>query len=100
MIDDVAALSDGSVPLVSLEDLAADPHGVFRHFRARVPVIRRSDDMLVVLRACDVRQLSTDHRVRQSETEFIRSLGIDDGPLFRLFAEGMLTSNGDAHRDR
>lgn len=100
MIQDVSTLSDVSAPLVSLEDLAADPHGVFRHFRARVPFIRRSDGMLVVLRACDVRQLSTDHRVRQTETDYIRSIGIEDGPLFRLFAEGMLTSNGEVHRNR
>lgn len=100
MIDDISALSDVSAPFVSLDDLSADPHGVFRTFRHRVPFIRRSDDMLVVLRAGDVRQLATDHRVRQTETEFIRSLGIADGPLFRLFDEGMLTSNGDVHRNR
>ncbi|MGI3903127.1 MAG: cytochrome P450 [Janthinobacterium lividum] len=100
MIEVSNALSDVSAPLVSLEDLAADPHGVYRYFRQRVPFIRRSDDMLVVLRAGDVRQLSTDHRVRQTETEFIRSLGVEDGPLFRVFEEGMLTSNGDVHRNR
>ncbi|MGI3902118.1 MAG: cytochrome P450 [Janthinobacterium lividum] len=100
MIEDPSTLSGVSVPLVSLENLAADPHGVFRYFRTRVPFIRRSDGMLVVLRASDVRQLSTDHRLRQTETDYIRSLGIQDGPLFRLFDEGMLTSNGDVHRHR
>ncbi len=100
MIDEVPALSDGSAPIVSLEDLAADPHGVFRFYRSRVPVIRRSDDTLVVLRAGDVRRLATDHRVRQTETDYVRARGVADGPLLRLFAEGMLTANGDVHRDR
>jgi cytochrome P450 family 103 len=100
MNEAVIPLSDLSAPVVSVADLAADPHGVYRFYRARVPVIRRSDDMLVVLRAGDVRQLATDHRVRQTETEYVRSLGVENGPLFRLFDEGMLTSNGDVHRNR
>ena len=96
----ISVLYEIEPPTISIEDLEADPHGVFRRFRPLYPFIRRPDGALLLLRATDIRQLVSDPRVRQPETEFVRLRGVVDGPLLTLFQEGMLTSNGAAHRSR
>ncbi|MEJ0094634.1 MAG: cytochrome P450 [Methylocella sp.] len=87
--------------IIPTEELENDPHAIFGHYRPLVPIIKRSNDGVdLVLRASDIRELITDHRVRQGETEIPEFLGIMDGPLFDLFKYGMLTSNGSDHRRR
>lgn len=46
------------------------------------------------------RSVFKDARTRQFETEILRARGITEGPLFDLFANGVLASNGEAHRRR
>jgi cytochrome P450 len=86
--------------IVSVEELESDPHTIFRHYRPLAPFITRDDGVNVIIRASDVRQLLTDPRTRQAETEVPHLLGIADGPLFDIFKYGMLTSNGSDHRRR
>ena len=88
------------VPLVTVAELEADPHGAFRRYRPRTPVILREGSGYLVLRAADVERLSRDPRMRQSETELPRRYGIEEGDLFDLFRLGMLNSNGAEHRRR
>jgi cytochrome P450 len=87
--------------VVSSAELEADPHGVFRRWRAEVPVIEREDGACIVLRAADVDQLLTDPRTRQIEgADYARMRGVPPGPLFELLAGSLLMSNGQAHRRR
>jgi len=92
--------SSSTVPLLSLHDLEADPHGVYRRYRPTTAAIAREGGGLIVLRAHDVERLMRDPRVRQTETELLDQRNITDGALRELFELGMLTSNGDAHRSR
>jgi cytochrome P450 family 103 len=85
---------------LSIAELEADPHGVFRRYRAATPFIMREDGSFIVLRSKDVEQLVKDPRLRQGETEFPRLRGITEGVLFDFFESGMLTSNGEVHRRR
>lgn len=87
-------------PVVSVKDLEADPHGLFRRYRAAVPVIMREDGSFLVLRARDSERLLSDRRLRQAETEFSVMRGITEGVLFAIFEHGMLTSNGVVHQRR
>lgn len=89
-----------TVPVLSVQDLEADPHGIYRQHRPNTPVIAREGGSLIVLRAHDVERLMRDPRVRQTETELLDLRNIKDGALRELFELGMLTSNGDAHRSR
>jgi len=88
-------------PLLSIAELDADPHGVFRHHRALMPFILHESGSYFVLRAKDVETLMRDDpRTRQSEVEYPVMLGITEGTLFDFFTEGMLTSNGVVHQRR
>jgi hypothetical protein len=39
------------IPVLSVAELEADPHGILRHYRLRLPFIRRSDGAYLILRA-------------------------------------------------
>jgi cytochrome P450 len=90
----------GNPVTLSIAELEADPHGVFRRYRPVTPFILREDGSYMILRATDVEQLLKDPRMRQSETEFPRLRGITEGALYDFFEQGMLTSNGEIHRRR
>ncbi|MGI4952772.1 MAG: cytochrome P450 [Janthinobacterium lividum] len=94
------SVATSPVPLLSLHDLEADPHGVFRRYRPVTPAITREGGGLIVLRAHDVERLMRDPRVRQAETDMLDQRGVTDGALRELFEYGMLSSNGEAHRRR
>ena len=101
MYDERSTAASAEPVIVAIEDLESEPHAVFGRYRPLVPFITRNNDGVdIVLRAGDVRQLITDHRMRQSEMEFPALVGIADGPLFDLFKYGMLSSNGSDHRRR
>ncbi|MGX1227957.1 cytochrome P450 [Bradyrhizobium japonicum] len=84
------------VPSVSVEELEADPHGVFRRYRANTPLIERQG-AFVVLRAMDVERLFKDPRLGQPRTEFLNRLGITEGALFDLFALSMVGADEETH---
>lgn len=93
--------STGRPPFVSSSELEKDPHAVFRHWRAKTPVIQREDGACLVLRAADVEALLTDLRTRQIDGAlYSRIRGVPPGPLQDLLIGSLLMSEGDAHRRR
>jgi cytochrome P450 len=93
-----AATAD--LPVVTAEQLDADPHGIFRLYRRTHPVIAHAAGGYFVLRLADVERLSKDPRARASETAFPEMHGVTEGAMFDAFRYGMLTANGEAHRRR
>ncbi|WP_454719049.1 cytochrome P450 [Caulobacter segnis] len=88
-------------PLVRAAELERDPHAVFRHWRAKAPVIQREDGACLVLRAADVEALLTDPRTRQIDGAlYTRIRGVPPGPLQDLLVESLLMSEGERHRRR
>jgi cytochrome P450 family 103 len=85
---------------LTIKQFDADPHGVLRHHRALGPLVRHELGSYFVLRANDIERLATDPRLRAPETEFAEMVGITGGTLLDMFKQGMLTSNGEAHRRR
>lgn len=92
-------LPDG-VPTLTVAELEADPHGTFRTWRPRLPVVGHEVAGFVVLRAGDVDRLMRDARAQATETLYPKTRGIPEGRLFDIFAHGMLTANGAVHRRR
>jgi cytochrome P450 family 103 len=91
---------NNTVVTLSIEELEADPHGVFRRYRALTPFVAHEAGGYLVLRSGDVERLIKDPRTRQTETEYPEMRGITDGTLFDDFKYGMLTSNDAVHRRR
>ncbi|MEY9523999.1 cytochrome P450 [Bradyrhizobium japonicum] len=99
--DDRAALAAvEDLPLLRAADLDADPHGMFRRYRAAYPFVRHEAGGYLVLRHADIERLSNDSRIAASETAYPELFGVTEGALFDLFKEGMLTANGAVHRRR
>src|SRR5260370_37882569 len=88
------------LPVLSVEELEADPHGVFRRYRSTHPVVAHEKGGYLVLRYADVERLTKDPRVRSTETAFPEMQGVTEGSLFDTFRYGMLTANGDVHHRR
>ena len=89
-----------ALPLLTTEQLDADPHGIFRLYRRAHSLVAHEAGGYLVLRLADVERLSKDPRARASETAFPEMHSVTDGALFDIFRFGMLTANGDAHRRR
>jgi hypothetical protein len=89
-----------AVPTLTMAELDADPHGVFRAWRPRLPFIKSEIGGFLVLRANDVEQLMRDPRIQATETLSAEARQISKGALFDIFAQGMLTANGAVHRRR
>ncbi|WP_419760313.1 cytochrome P450 [Acidisoma sp.] len=87
-------------PVLTVAELEADPHGVFRRYRPLTPLIERENLGVIVLRASHIEALTRDDRIRQNELELLEQRGVTDGALFDLFQFSMVTSNGSAHRRR
>ncbi|MFN7293322.1 MAG: cytochrome P450 [Lysobacteraceae bacterium] len=84
--------------------LWTDPHGVIRALRAKTPVwCRHYGNAAFGVKAYSIfsHELSeaaaVDPRTRQFELEPLLFNGVTDGPLFELYANGMLASNGETH---
>jgi cytochrome P450 family 103 len=88
------------IPTLTVAELEADPHGVFRAWRPRLPFIGHEVAGILVLRARDVDRLMRDPRAQATETLYPETRGIPEGRLFDIFAHGMLTANGAVHRRR
>jgi cytochrome P450 len=99
--DPAAALAVAQdLPVLKVADLDADPHGIFRKYRAVYPFVRHETGAYIVLRHADVERLGRDPRAAASETALPEMRGITDGALFEFFQQGMLTANGAVHRRR
>lgn len=88
------------VPILTIAELEADPHGVFRRHRAHTPVISTEKGITIVLRAADVERLMRDPSLLASGTRLVEMQGVTGGALFDMFHYGMLTANGTEHRRR
>jgi cytochrome P450 len=89
-----------SLPVLTLKELDADPHGVFRKYRKDHAVVLHETGGYFVLRSSDVDRLAKDPHVGPSGTSFPEALGISSGAIFDLFTFSMITADGDAHRRR
>jgi cytochrome P450 family 103 len=87
-------------PALSITELDADPHGVFRRYRHLTPLLKRERAGYIAIRAADIEPLAFDPRTRQIETEQLAVRGIHSGPLVELWSNSMLFSNGGEHRRR
>ena len=97
---EIVDASGAETVTLSIEELEADPHTVFRRHRATTPFVAHEAGGYMVLRSRDVEQLIKDPRLRSTETEYPKLRGIPEGALFDLFGEGMLTANDAVHRRR
>jgi cytochrome P450 family 103 len=100
MTDSAGTPRQDSPISISVAELDADPHGVYRHYRSKTPVLRREDGIFLALRPGDIQSLITDPRTRQMETELVAFRGVTSGPLFNFFRYNMLFSNGTDHKRR
>jgi cytochrome P450 len=89
-----------SAPVLNVADLDADPHGMFRRYRAGYPIVRHENGGYLVLRHADVERLGNDPRTAATGTMHPEMYGVPEGALFDLFEQGMLTANGAVHRRR
>ena len=87
-------------PGFRIADLDADPHGMFRKYRAAYPFVRHEAGGYIVLRHADVERVGSDPRAAASGTAFPELHGVTEGALFVFFDQGMLTANGAVHRRR
>ncbi len=73
-----------ALPVLSIERLDADPHGVFRQYRREYAVVRHETGAYFVLRFGDVDRLGRDPQFGPSGTSFPEALGISNGAAFDL----------------
>ena len=98
--DQAARAAVEDLPLLGAAELDADPHGLFRRYRAACPFVRHETGGYLVLRHADIERLGNDVRIVASETTHPKMFGVTEGALFDLFEHGMLTANGAVHRRR
>src|ERR1700749_282120 len=97
---DRGALVVEDLPVLNVVDLDADPHGMFRRYRAAYPFVRYEGRGYLVLRRADVERLGIDPRTAATETMYPELYGVTEGALFDAYEQGMLTANGAVHRRR
>jgi cytochrome P450 len=90
----------GDLPVLTIAEIDADPHAVFRRYRADYPIIKNEFGTYVLLRYADIERLCSDPRMLATETGHPEMFGVTEGALFDFFKEGMLTANGEVHRRR
>ncbi|HTJ90653.1 MAG TPA: cytochrome P450 [Acidocella sp.] len=88
------------IPVLTAAQIEADPHSVYRTYRANYPIISNAPGNYVILRHADILRLCKDPRVGMTGTAFPRKLGVSSGALFDIFQYGMLTADGEVHRRR
>src|SRR3982074_3159290 len=62
----LAAVED--LPVLNVADLDADPHGMFRRYRAAYPFVGHETGGYLLLRHADIERLGNDPRTAASET--------------------------------
>ncbi|MCF6371156.1 cytochrome P450 [Rhizobium sp. TRM95001] len=88
------------LPLIKTAELEADAHQAFRRWRGRAPIAVHEGGPTFVLRYADVERLSSDPRLRATETGIAQQRGLAEGALYDFFEHGMLTANGESHERR
>ncbi len=97
---ETASLHGSALPVLTLEQLDADPHGVFRQYRKDHAVVLHETGGYFILRLADVDRLGNDPRAGPSGTSFLESLGISNGPIFDFFEYSMVSADDDVHQRR
>ena len=64
--DRVAPAAVEDLPVLNVADLDADPHGMFRRYRAAYPFVRHETGAYLVLRHADIERLGGDSRMAAS----------------------------------
>ena len=77
-----------------------DDHAFVRALAARAPLARTPGGAFYAWRARHADIVTSPDTSRQIELETLAMQGIVDGPIHELFVNGMLFSNGAAHRRR
>src|SRR5262245_5840470 len=98
--DRVALAAVEDLPILSVADLDADPHGMLRRYRAAYPFVGHETGGYLVLLHADIERLGNDSRIAASGTAHPGLFGVTEGALFDFFDQGMLTANGAVHRRR
>ena len=98
--DRVALAAVEDLPVLNVADLDADPHGMFRRYRAAYPFVRHETGGFLVLRHADIERLGNGSCTAASGTAHPGRFGVTEGALFDFFEQGMLTANGAVHRRR
>ena len=88
------------LPVLTLRQLDADPHGVFRQYRKDHAVVLHETGAYFVLRLSDIDRLGKDPRLGPSGMSWPKALGLSSGAIVDLFEYSMLTADGDVHRRR
>lgn len=85
---------------IRLEDMTADPHGVFRHYRPLTAALK-AGPTYYLLRARDVISLMTDTRTRQFDGAIMPLRGYPaTGAMADFMTYSLLLSNDEVHRRR
>ena len=85
-----------ALPTLTLAQLNADAHGVFRRYRREYPVVRHENGSYFVLRFADIDRLSKDPRLGPTGTALPEMLGLSDGTIFVGIAQENV--GADVHR--
>ena len=75
-------------------------HEYVRCAAAQGPVVRDRHGIFITFSYEHMQRLVDPSLTRQMQTETMALQGIESGPLFDLFNNAMLFSNGEAHRNR
>ena len=81
----LAAVED--LPVLNVADLDADPHGMFRRYRAAYPFVGHETGGYLVLRHADIERLGNDPRTAASETVHPGLFVVTEGALFDFFEQ-------------
>ncbi|MGO7078689.1 cytochrome P450 [Rhizobium johnstonii] len=94
MTSSLKAVHTRAPKVVTIAELEADPHGVFKRHRGSGPFIQRDDGVYLAIRASEVNSLLNDELASQVEPEVTQVHGLTKGALFNLCNNAMLTSTG------
>ncbi|MGI9364932.1 MAG: cytochrome P450 [Rhizobiaceae bacterium] len=98
MVESNTALREiGDLPVFERRTEGQDDHDYLAGYWKQSPLVRDSIGVVHSFPFESFNTLLDDRLTRQIETEGIRLLGIDDGPIFNFFSNSLLTSNGATH---
>ena len=87
-----------AIPRINRNHAYKDDHELVSAYAAIAPVARTALGPYIAFRWRHAALLTNPETTRQLELETMALQGVRDGPLFELFANGMLFSNGEAHK--
>jgi cytochrome P450 len=89
-----------SAPLIMPREESWSDHAYVRHAAAQGPVVRDRHGIFITFSLDHMKRLVDPARTRQMETETMTLQGLDGGPVYDLFNNSMLFSNGETHANR